>query len=111
MEILADALEVDDSVDPERFQIIAITHAGQHQQLGRLDLTRGADLARLPALPIFDADSALAVQEQPVTCALVRTMRLRRPRTGCRYATAVLIRRPLRMVCSEGPKPSGAAPL
>jgi hypothetical protein len=37
MEILADALEVDDSVDPERFQMIAITHAGQHQQLGRLE--------------------------------------------------------------------------
>jgi len=65
VQVLADALQVSNRIDPDRAEMIAITDARQHEQLRRLegaaaadDLASGVSLCGLTFLVIFHPGDA-----------------------------------------------------
>ena len=69
LQVLADAGPVGDDVDPERAELRRRPHAGQLQQLRRIDrpaakndLAPRAGLELAPVAPVMDADGAAPLE-------------------------------------------------
>ena len=112
LQVLADAREVVDDVDPERLELARVADAGELQQLRRVDRAAAEDhLAGLDPLrpdPArdLDADRPRAVEEHAIHERAAAHVEVLAVQTGCRYARAALSRRPRWMLRSKAAKPS-----